>query len=280
MQSELATDTTAPAQASTGAPMLQVNGLSKQYRSKHGTVAAIRQINLTVQPGEFVSIVGPSGCGKTTLLNCLSGLIQPTTGSLALEGTSYTSPPDALSVVFQDYSRSLFPWMSVEQNIAVPIRDSVGKAERRDSVYRLLAQVGLPEKTGPMYPWQLSGGMQQRVAIARALVSRPKVLLMDEPFASVDAQTRNVLEDLVLDVWQEWNKTIVFVTHDIDEAVYLSDRVVVLSGSPAATIADLKVPISRPRDQLLSKQDPRFGEIRAELYELIMGANQVGRDEL
>ncbi|MBB3040727.1 ABC transporter ATP-binding protein [Nocardioides soli] len=278
MHSQPTTDTKVAEPTTETVPMLRVDGLSKQYRSKHGKVQAIEQIDLAVHPGEFVSIVGPSGCGKTTLLNCLSGLIQPTTGELALDGRAYSSPPEELSIVFQDYSRSLFPWMSVEQNIAVPIRDSSSKAERRESVYRLLAQVGLPEKTGPMYPWQLSGGMQQRVAIARALVSRPKVLLMDEPFASVDAQTRNVLEDLVLNVWQEWNKTIIFVTHDIDEAVYLSDRIVVLSGSPASTIADLEVPISRPRDQLLSKQDPRFGEIRAELYELIMGAHKVDRE--
>ncbi|MAT03587.1 MAG: ABC transporter, partial [Acidimicrobiaceae bacterium] len=222
--------------------------------------------------GEFVSIVGPSGCGKTTLMRCLSGLMQPTAGTVTMEGRTITAVPDDLTMVFQDYSRSLYPWLRVADNVEFPLKDQrLPRAERRERVAQALADVGLTGHESK-YPRQLSGGMQQRVAIARALAYRPSMLLMDEPYASVDAQTRESLEDMLLDVWTRRNKTVLFVTHDIDESVYLADRVLVLSKGPSRVIADIAVDVARPRDQIDTKADPRFVELRAEVARLIRDA--------
>ena len=233
---------------------------------------ALGGISFTVEEGEFVSIVGPSGCGKTTLMRCLSGLMQPTAGTVSMEGQTISSVPEHLTLVFQDYSRSLYPWLRVADNVEFPLKDHrLPRAERQERVAQALADVGL---TGheTKYPRQLSGGMQQRVAIARALAYRPSMLLMDEPYASVDAQTRESLEDMLLDVWERRNKTVLFVTHDIDESVYLADRVLVLSGGPSQVIADIAVDIARPRDQIDTKADPTFVELRAEVARLIRDA--------
>ncbi len=230
---------------------------------------ALGGLSLTVQQGEFVSVVGPSGCGKTTLLRCLSGLLGPTAGTVTLHDRVVTSVPKDLTLVFQDYGRSLYPWLKVRANVEVPLRDAgVPKAERRERVSQALADVGLSGHL-EKYPRQLSGGMQQRVAIARALAYRPSVLLMDEPYASVDAQTRAALEDMLLAVWRSRRGTIVFVTHDIDESVYLADRVIVLSNAPARVIAELEVDLPRPRDQIETKLLPRFVELRSEVARLI-----------
>ena len=233
---------------------------------------ALGGISFSVEEGEFVSIVGPSGCGKTTLMRCLSGLMQPTAGTVSMEGRTISAVPDDLSLVFQDYSLSLYPWLRVADNVEFPLKDHrLPRAERRERVAQALADVGL---TGheTKYPRQLSGGMQQRVAIARALAYRPSMLLMDEPYASVDAQTRESLEDMLLDVWERRNKTVLFVTHDIDESVYLADRVLVLSKGPSRVIADIPVDIARPRDQIDTKAAPRFVELRAEVARLIRDA--------
>ncbi len=233
---------------------------------------ALGGISFSVEEGEFVSIVGPSGCGKTTLMRCLSGLMQPTAGTVSMEGRTISAVPDDLTLVFQDYSRSLYPWLRVADNVEFPLKDHrLPRAERRERVAQALADVGL---TGheTKYPRQLSGGMQQRVAIARALAYRPSMLLMDEPYASVDAQTRESLEDMLLDVWERRNKTVLFVTHDIDESVYLADRVLVLSKGPSRVIADIPVDIARPRDQIDTKAAPRFVELRAEVARLIRDA--------
>ena len=233
---------------------------------------ALGGITFSVHEGEFVSIVGPSGCGKTTLMRCLSGLMQPTAGTVSMEGQTITSVPAHLTLVFQDYSRSLYPWLRVADNVDVPLKDHrFPGAERKERVAQALADVGL---TGheTKYPRQLPGGMQQRVAIARALAYRPSMLLMDEPYASVDAQTRESLEDMLLDVWERRNKTVLFVTHDIDESVYLADRVLVLSGGPSSVIADIPVDIARPRDQIDTKATPEFVELRAEVARLIRNA--------
>ena len=230
---------------------------------------ALGGISFSVDEGEFVSIVGPSGCGKTTLMRCLSGLMQPTSGTVSMEGRTISAVPDDLTLVFQDYSRSLYPWLRVADNVEFPLKDHrLPRAERRERVAQALSDVGL---TGheTKYPRQLSGGMQQRVAIARALAYRPSMLLMDEPYASVDAQTRESLEDMLLDVWERRNKTVLFVTHDIDESVYLADRVLVLSKGPSQVIADITVDIARPRDQIDTKADPEFVELRAEVARLI-----------
>jgi NitT/TauT family transport system ATP-binding protein len=181
-----------------------------------------------VGDGALVSIVGPSGCGKSTLLRCVAGLQAPAQGQIFLDGKPVDGVPDDLAVVFQDYSRSLYPWLTVRDNVALPLRRrGMGKAERRAAAVTALEQVGLRDATGK-YPWQLSGGMQQRVSIARALAYRPRLLLIDEPFGSVDAQTREDLEDLLLAIRGTGEMTILFVTHDIDESVYVGDRVVVL----------------------------------------------------
>ena len=233
---------------------------------------ALGGISFSVDEGEFVSIVGPSGCGKTTLMRCLSGLMQPTAGTVSMEGRTISAVPDDLTLVFQDYSRSLYPWLRVADNVEFPLKDHrLPRAERRERVAQALSDVGL---TGheTKYPRQLSGGMQQRVAIARALAYRPSMLLMDEPYASVDAQTRESLEDMLLDVWERRNKTVLFVTHDIDESVYLADRVLVLSKGPSHVIADLTVDIARPRDQIDTKAEPKFVELRAEVARLIRDA--------
>jgi NitT/TauT family transport system ATP-binding protein len=216
--------------------------------------------------------VGPSGAGKTTLLRCIAGLLAPTSGEIVLAGQTVTGPARGMAVVFQEYGRSLFPWMRVGQNVELPLKEK-GKspAERRRLVADSLEAVGLKD-VGDAYPWQLSGGMQQRVAIARAIAYEPEVLLMDEPFASVDAQTRADLEDLVRTIWARLGMTIVFVTHDIDESVYLGDRVIVLSASPTTVMRDVAIDLPRRRDQIETRADPRFGQLRSQIYTLIREA--------
>lgn len=230
---------------------------------------ALGGITLSINEGEFVSIVGPSGCGKTTLLRSLSGLLTPSGGAVLFRDERVTSVPRDLTLVFQDYSRSLYPWLRVNENVDFPLKGrGLSKSERQDRVGQALADVGL-DQHATKYPRQLSGGMQQRVAIARALAYQPAVLLMDEPYASVDAQTRAALEDMLLDVWRRRKGTILFVTHDIDESVYLADRVLVLSKAPSRVIADIPVDIARPRDQIYTKADPAFVELRAQVAKLI-----------
>jgi NitT/TauT family transport system ATP-binding protein len=245
--------------------MLTVEGLSKSY----GGMVAIARLDFTVEAGEFVCIVGPSGCGKTTLLKCVAGLLAPSGGRVLLHGQEVLGPPRQMALVFQDYSRSLLPWMSVQANVALPLhRRNLTADEQRTLVGDALASVGL-EGFERHYPWQLSGGMQQRVAMARALAYQPEILLMDEPFASVDAQTRSDLEDLLLAVWRRLRITVLFVTHDIDESVYMADRVVVLGPRPTAVDEILTVGLPRPRDQVTTKELPEFAHLRAHIYTAI-----------
>ena len=254
--------------SATGA-MLEVNGLAKVYESDGARKEAIRDVSFDVRPREFLSIVGPSGAGKTTLLRCVTGLLEPSGGGVRFEGTEITEPPSKMALVFQDYGRSLFPWLSVARNVELPLLGKgIARQERDERVARALEAVALPD-VGDRYPWQLSGGMQQRVALARALAYEPDCLVMDEPFASVDAQTRFDLEDLVLRLQADLGVTIIFVTHDIDEAVYLSDRIVVLTGSPAEVRSVLDVPLDRPRDQVETRRDPVFADLRTKLFELV-----------
>jgi NitT/TauT family transport system ATP-binding protein len=254
--------------------MLEVDRLGHTYQAKDGAHKAIDGLSFTVGTGELVCVVGPSGCGKSTLLRAICGLVNPTEGGISLHGNEVRGIPDDLAVVFQDYSRSLFPWLSVQRNVEFPLRRKMGRAERRKRAAEALEWVGL-EQAGGKYPWQLSGGMQQRVAIARALAYRPALLLMDEPFASVDAQTRFELEDLLLKVRQEHRTTVLVVTHDIDESVYLGDRVLVLSGSPAAVVADLKVDLPVERDQITTRESDTFVTLRGEVARLL----NVGRSD-
>ncbi|MFC6881816.1 MULTISPECIES: ABC transporter ATP-binding protein [Actinomadura] len=248
--------------------MLQINELSHSY----GDHTVLDTMDLQVGEGELVSIVGPSGCGKSTLLRCIAGLITPTGGEVVLNGTPINGVPDDLAVVFQDYSRSLLPWLSVRDNVALPLRQrGRSRAERRSAAEAALKEVGLAD-AARKYPWQLSGGMQQRVSIARALAYRPSLLLMDEPFGSVDAQTREDLEDLVLQVHQAEGMTILLVTHDIDESVYVGDRVVVLARNPGRIRAELPVALPTPRDQITTRSVPEFVRLRAEVGGLVRGA--------
>jgi NitT/TauT family transport system ATP-binding protein len=250
--------------------MLQVSGLRKIYRAGGREVEALRDLTFTVAAGELVCLVGPSGCGKTTLLRCIAGLLEPTSGTVTVGDKS------GLAIVFQEYGRSLFPWLSVRDNVDLPLRQKkLPKARRRELVAEALSAVGL-EGTESAYPWQLSGGMQQRVAIARAVAYEPSILLMDEPFAAVDAQTRADLEDLVRALWQRLGMTILFVTHDIDEAVYLGQRVLMLSASPTVVQDELTVDLPAERDQLHTRADPRFTAQRTRVYEQIQAA-KLGR---
>lgn len=250
---------------------IAVKGVSMEYKTPEGTTQVLDNVSYEVQDGHFVSIVGPSGVGKTTLLRLLTGLARPTAGDILVRGNHITSCPDGLAVVLQDYTRSLMPWLTVEKNIALPLKNqNLSKTERRDRIVSSLAEVSL-EGAESRYPWQLSGGMQQRVSIARALAVRPSILVMDEPFASVDAQTRFDLEDLVLKVRDDFGITTVMVTHDIDEAVYLSDEIVVLHGRPAKVRDVVKVDIPFPRSQMATRNDPRFSDLRTHVYGMVRG---------
>jgi NitT/TauT family transport system ATP-binding protein len=254
--------------------MLEIKGLGKTYGSGEKATHAIGDVSFSVGEGEFVCVVGPSGCGKTTLLKCIAGLLQPSRGEVFLRGKRVVEPPDELALVFQEYSRSLMPWSSVGNNVLLPLRHKkLSRAERRRLVGDSLESVGLTRFVNH-YPWQLSGGMQQRVAIARALAYQPTMLLMDEPFASVDAQTRADLEDLILQVRQEYGITILFVTHDIDESVYLADRVAVLTHSPTEVKEIVGVRLPQPRDQIATKELPEFLSLRAHVYRLIRREQQ------
>ena len=254
-------------------PLLEVKDLGHRYG--RDAPAVMEGLSFSVRPAELVCIVGPSGCGKTTLLRCSAGLLAPSAGTVVLEGERVAGVPDDIAMVFQDYSRSLFPWLRVGRNVDFPLsRRRLGGRERAERVRESLAAVGL-EEVADRYPWQLSGGMQQRVAIARALAVRPRLLLMDEPFASVDAQTRADLEDLVLEVRDRFQMTVLFVTHDIDESVYLGDRVLVLSRGPARLVAEIPVPLPRPRDQIATKELDAFVRLRAEVGRLIRSRGSV-----
>ncbi|MFV0319200.1 MAG: ABC transporter ATP-binding protein [Microbacterium sp.] len=245
---------------------LTVENLTKDFGDKH----VLGGLDLTVQPGEFVCIVGPSGAGKTTLLRCLSGLMGPTAGTVKYGDRNVDRPLADIAVVFQDYRGSLMPWMRVWDNVAFPLQSNgVRKQERRERAVRALESVGLGD-VADQYPWQLSGGMQQRVAIARALAYDAPILLMDEPFGSVDAQTRFELEDLIRQLRTDLGLTITLVTHDIDEAVYLSDRVVVVAGTPTRVIDEIPVDLGAERDQIGTKASPRFGELRSRVMREII----------
>jgi NitT/TauT family transport system ATP-binding protein len=261
--------------------MLSIKHLGKTYGEGERATHAIGDVSFELGEREFVCVVGPSGCGKTTLLKCMSGLLEPTRGEVDLKGQPVTDPPEEMALVFQEYSRSLLPWLSVRGNVVLPLRHKkLDKDERNRLVEQAVDAVGL-SRFLDRYPWELSGGMQQRVAIARALAYQPEILLMDEPFASVDAQTRGDLEDLILRVREQFDMTILFVTHDIDESIYLSDRVVVLTPSPTSVGEILDVNLPYPRDQIETKELPEFAHLRAHVYRLIkreVQAEQAGDD--
>lgn len=251
--------------------LLEVQHLRKNFGSGDKLAKILADVTFNVDAGEFICVVGPSGSGKTTLLRSIAGLQAPTSGQVIFEGKEVTEPPLKMAVVFQDYSRSLLPWMNVASNVELPMMNKYPKKERAVRINEALEAVGLAGK-GKLYPWEMSGGMQQRAAIARGLAYQPDVLLMDEPFAAVDAQTRIELEDLVLELRDRYNTTILFVTHDIDEAVYLADRVIVLSGAPTSVTANIEISLPQPRDQVETKARPEYIELRNKVFRLIQEA--------
>ncbi|WP_433496553.1 ABC transporter ATP-binding protein [Sphaerimonospora sp. CA-214678] len=254
--------------------LLRVEHLRKVYETGSGGVEAIGDISFTMNTGELVCIVGPSGCGKTTLLKCIAGLLPPTSGLVEMDGAPVTGPTPAMALVFQEYGRSLYPWLTVRGNVDLPLRHKkLSRAERDKLVADALEAVGL-QHAARSHPWQLSGGMQQRVAIARAIAYQPDVLIMDEPFAAVDAQTRADLEDLVRELHATRGISILFVTHDIDESVYLGERVIVLSRSPTWVQEDLTIDLGPERDQVTTRALPRFTELRTHVYEQIQRAKR------
>ncbi len=228
---------------------IEVKNVTFEYAIDKGRVMAIRDINFSVRQSEFLCLLGPSGCGKTTILNILAGLLQPTAGEIRIGGAPLDNSRQNRGVVFQDFAQ-LFPWRTARHNVEFGLEmRKVDKATREKTALEFLRLVGL-EKFADVFPHQLSGGMQQRVAIARALAYNPQVLLMDEPFAALDAMTRDDMQQLLTDVWQKTKKTIVYITHNVSEAVYLGDKVIVLDAHPGTVKAELTLDLPRPRDPL------------------------------
>jgi NitT/TauT family transport system ATP-binding protein len=247
---------------------LEAQGIRLEYYQPRTNtkLVALDDVTLTVREGEFVSIVGPSGCGKTTFLSVVDGLIPSTAGRIVVDGTVVTAPGPDRSVVFQD--ASLLPWRTVLSNVLYGLEcQGVRRREARERAQHFIEMVGL-QGFEQHYPYELSGGMQQRVNLARALVMDPQILLMDEPFAALDAQTREVMQEELLQIWLRAKKTVLFVTHQINEAIYLSDRVIVFTARPGRVKRTLAVDIERPR-KLVVKRDPRFHRLEDDIWELI-----------
>jgi NitT/TauT family transport system ATP-binding protein len=249
----------------TDRPLVSIRGLGRVFETAAGPVTAIHDIDLDLRQSEFVAIVGPSVCGKTTLLRIIAGLETPTSGTIETAGLPSDRPANAM--IFQGHS--VFPWMTVRDNAqyGLAIRGA-GKQERNRTVDRLLETVGL-SSFSKAYPHQLSEGMRQRVAIARALAVDPELLLMDEPFGSLDEQTRFLLQDEVLRIWHETRKTVVVVTHSIDEALTLADRVIVMTAHPGTIKEVVPVQLARPREQATLRSDPEFGRLFGRIWETL-----------
>ncbi|MGO1562407.1 MAG: ABC transporter ATP-binding protein [Actinomycetaceae bacterium] len=249
--------------------LLTIDSLTQSYVDPYtgGVTEAIGDVTLEIADGEFVALLGPSGCGKTTVLNIVAGFIEASGGTVAVGGTPVHGPGPDRGVVFQDFA--LFPWLTVESNVAFGLKmQGVPKAERRERAGKMLELVGL-DGFGAKYPHELSGGMRQRAGVARVLVTDPSMMLMDEPFASIDAQTRRQLQQEVLRIWDASRPTVLFVTHDVDEAIFMADRVVVLSGRPSTVAADIRVPLERPRTWRDVQSDPAFISMRDELLTML-----------
>jgi bicarbonate transport system ATP-binding protein len=257
---------------------LVIDNVSKVYPTPKGDYIVLKDVGLTIQAGEFICVIGHSGCGKSTLLNMVSGFSEPTTGSVTLKGKPITQPGPDRMVVFQNYS--LLPWLSAFDNVYMGV-DSVytdkSAAEKKAIVQEHLALVGLADAAEKKPP-QLSGGMKQRVAIARALATRPEVLILDEPFGALDAITKEELQEELLKIWNEHRCTVLMITHDIDEALFLADRLVMMTNGPAANIGEiLTIPFPRPRDRDRIMEDPEYYKLRN--YALDFLYNRFAHDE-
>ncbi|MEU7691803.1 ABC transporter ATP-binding protein [Microbispora hainanensis] len=257
--------------------VITIDGAGKDYLALDGNVVrGLSPVSLTIERGAFVSVVGRSGCGKSTLLRLVAGLEKPTSGTIRVGAERVDGPPDSARYVFQNYNESLLPWRTVGDNVRFGLRHGhgasrVSKAQEDELIREHLEEVGLGG-TFNRYPSELSGGMQQRVAIARALAARPELLLLDEPFSAVDALSRGTLQDLVLRIWKEHGLTVLFVTHDIEEALYLSQRVIVLREKGGGIERDVTVDIPYPRTQVDFREDPRYLRLRREVLSLVVGA--------
>ncbi|MCC7282112.1 MAG: ABC transporter ATP-binding protein [Acetobacteraceae bacterium] len=245
---------------------LVLDGVGRRY----GEIEAIRDISLAIEAHEFMAILGPSGCGKSTLLQIAAGLLPASFGRVLLDGAAVTAPPRSVVYLFQHYSRSLLPWRSVLANVAFAIEHrGFSRTDVRERAMHHIGRVGL-EKFATKYPWQLSGGMQQRVAIARALTAEPRVLMMDEPFSSVDALTRLDLQALIQEIRLAQPMTVLLVTHDVDEAVYMADRIAVLTHRPGELAELIEVCLDRPRDAIGTREQKRFLELRHHLLSMLL----------
>ncbi len=264
----------AAAVAPTPAPansVIELDHVSRSFGSGASTLLALRDIELQVREGEFLSILGPSGCGKSTLLQIMAGLTPASGGHVRFHGRPVDGPPEGMVYLFQQYAKSLLPWRTVAANVALAFegKGRYTRARVRERASEYLSLVGL-SGFERHYPWQLSGGMQQRVAIARALATDPRVLLLDEPFSAVDALTRVELQALILDLWRRHGLTVVLVTHDVDEAVFLSDRIALLSQRPTVVEEIIETGIAHPRDAIGTREHPRFVELRHALMERLL----------
>jgi len=249
---------------------LEISYVSKTFYTSRGTYTALRECALGIGQGEFVSLIGHSGCGKSTLLAIVAGLVRPTTGGVILDGKEVTEPGPDRGMVFQQHA--LLPWLSAFDNIILAVEEvfpDIGRTEQRDRVTHFLDMVGLKE-AAHKYPAELSGGMRQRVGIARALAMRPKVLLLDEPFGALDALTRGRLQDEVLRIWEKFGQSVLMVTHDVDEALLLSDRIALMTNGPEATIAEVvHVDLPRPRNRMAMIGLPQYHRLRARILEFL-----------
>ncbi|HET7635330.1 MAG TPA: ABC transporter ATP-binding protein [Burkholderiales bacterium] len=250
-------------------PRIVFDRVSVSFNTASGTLNVVDNVSYTIANGEFVSIIGPSGCGKTTMMNIVAGFVQPSSGSVTLDGKPITAPGSERGVIFQDYG--VFPWLTVEQNIAFGLKLRANRAshdERSAICRRYMQLMGLTDFANA-YPKTLSGGMRQRLAIARAYAVKPEFLLMDEPFGALDAQTRSQMQDLLLQVLQQEGKTVMLITHSVEEAIYLSSRIIVATARPARIREIIDVPFPYPREESLH-ETAEFGELRSHVRNLVM----------
>ncbi|MDT8858921.1 ABC transporter ATP-binding protein [Alkalihalobacillus sp. MEB130] len=251
--------------------IIEINNITKQFNVNKKRITVFNEFSYGIKEGSFLSIVGPSGCGKSTLLKMISGLEQPTDGKVMFNGKAISGPPKGMIYVFQQYSKSIFPWSTVLENIEFGLRSHKkvkSKQEAKEKCMEYIRLVGL-EGYEHHYPSQLSGGMQQRVVIARALICEPEVLLMDEPFSAVDAMTRAILQELLLKIWESIPITILFVTHDVDEAVFLSSQIISLGKGDEGVKEDLEITLPYPRDQVETRKNSKFTTIQSKLFSSI-----------
>ncbi len=268
---ELGTDN--EMQIETGRPktLIHIEGVNKEFSVNKNKITVFENFSYKIPEGSFLSIVGPSGCGKSTLLKLISGLETPTGGTINFDGQVISGPPKGMIYVFQQYTKSIFPWYTVLENIEFGLntqKKNISKQEAKERCMEYIKLVGL-EGYEDYYPSQLSGGMQQRVVIARALICEPKVLLMDEPFSAVDAMTRAILQELLLSIWEKLPITILFVTHDVDEAVFLSSHIISLGKAPIGLKEDIVVNLPYPRNQIDTRKSKHFTTMQLKLFSSI-----------